>query len=141
MSCFGNLTGYGGVFCEKVHSISIASPEVYIAMQPPSRGIFHPRGNISLTFSTSLQHGILLFFSETTDKTVLPHRLLIVELYHGHVKISFSIETGEVDVSYSMANVRFSLKEKLTSRIFINVYFVIFFLNPSSRTVICIGLM
>ncbi|KAM3184572.1 hypothetical protein ACTXT7_008077 [Hymenolepis weldensis] len=96
-------SGHGGTFCEKVYSVSLASSDIHIPIQPPSRGCFVPRGNFSLTFSTTQQQGILFFFSESTEKTLSFHRFLIAELYHGHVKISFSIETGEVAVAYSMS--------------------------------------
>ncbi|VUZ54040.1 unnamed protein product [Hymenolepis diminuta] len=96
-------SGHGGTFCEKVYSVSLTTADVHIPIQPPSRGCFVPRGNFSLTFSTTQQQGILFFFSESTEKTLSSHRFLIAELYHGHVKISFAIETGEVAVAYSMS--------------------------------------
>ncbi|VDO14671.1 unnamed protein product [Rodentolepis nana] len=96
-------SGHSGTFCEKVYSVSFTSTDVYIPIQPPSRGCFVPRGNISLTFSTTQQEGILFFFSESAEKTLSFNRYLIAELYHGHVKISFAIETGEMAVAYSMS--------------------------------------
>lgn len=79
---------------------------MHVAVPPPSRGCFLPRGNISLTFSTNQQQGILFFFSETIDKTLSPHRFLIAELYQGRIKISFAIDAGEVATAYSMSMVR-----------------------------------
>uniref|UniRef100_A0A0R3W0Y6 Slit homolog 2 protein n=1 Tax=Taenia asiatica TaxID=60517 RepID=A0A0R3W0Y6_TAEAS len=95
--------GYGGNFCEKVFSLYIPSTDVHVAVQSPSRGCFLPRGNISLTFSTSQKQGILFFFSEAIDQTLSPHRFLIAELHQGHVKISFAIDAGEVGTAYSMS--------------------------------------
>ncbi|KAH9283513.1 Slit -like protein 2 protein [Echinococcus granulosus] len=77
--------------------------DVHVAVPSPSRGCFLPRGNISLTFSTSHQQGILFFFSEMINKTLLLRRFLIAELHQGHVKISFAIDAGEVGTAYSMS--------------------------------------
>ncbi|KAL5110934.1 hypothetical protein TcWFU_009486 [Taenia crassiceps] len=95
--------GYGGTFCEKVFALYIASTDTYVAVPSPSRGCFLPRGNISITFSTDQQQGILFFFSETIDETLSPHRFLIAELLEGHVKISFAIDAGEVTTAYSIS--------------------------------------
>ncbi|KAM7537665.1 hypothetical protein Aperf_G00000075381 [Anoplocephala perfoliata] len=95
--------GRGGTFCEKVYSFSTSSTDVHIPVKPPSRGCFLPRGNLSLTFSTNQQQGILLFFSEAMETNLSSHRFLVAELYHGHVKISFAIGAREVALAYSMS--------------------------------------
>ncbi|VDL35398.1 unnamed protein product [Hymenolepis diminuta] len=119
-------SGHGGTFCEKVYSVSLTTADVHIPIQPPSRGCFVPRGNFSLTFLTTQQQGILFFFSESTEKTLSSHRFLIAELYHGHVKISFAIETGEVAVAYSMSKVCFAdfLKCNVKSLISIVMFYL-----------------
>ncbi|VDM27603.1 unnamed protein product [Hydatigera taeniaeformis] len=99
-------TGYGGTFCEKVFSLYIASADVHVAVPFPSRGCFYPRGNISLTFSTDQQEGILFFFSEAIDEPLSSHRFLMAQLHQGHVKISFAIDTGGVATAYSVSMVR-----------------------------------
>uniref|UniRef100_A0A5K3EG44 Protein slit n=1 Tax=Mesocestoides corti TaxID=53468 RepID=A0A5K3EG44_MESCO len=95
--------GYAGTFCEKVHSLSITSKDAHVSVQPPSRGCFFPRGNISLAFATSQQHGILLYFTESEDVGESLHRFLALELYRGYVKISLALGAGNTALAYSIS--------------------------------------
>uniref|UniRef100_A0A8C5MI53 Slit homolog 1 protein n=1 Tax=Leptobrachium leishanense TaxID=445787 RepID=A0A8C5MI53_9ANUR len=72
------LPGFGGVKCEKLLSVNFIDRDTYLQFTDLQNW---PRANITLQVSTAEDNGILLYNGD--------HDHMAVELYQGHVRVSY----------------------------------------------------
>ncbi|KAJ0170078.1 hypothetical protein K1T71_014684 [Dendrolimus kikuchii] len=82
--------GYSGRLCEYLTSLTFSHNDSLIELEP-LRTL--PQANITLVFSTSQHHGVLMYFGENEH--------LAVELFNGRIRISYDVGNHPTSTMYS----------------------------------------
>ena len=82
--------GYSGKRCEYLTSLSFLHNTSYVEMEPLN---VHPRANVTITFATEQQNGVLLYTGERQH--------LAVELFRGRIRVSYDVGNYPVSTMFS----------------------------------------
>lgn len=82
--------GYSGKRCEYLTSLSFLHNTSYVELEPLN---LRPQANVTLTFATEQQNGVLLY---TGDK-----QHLAVELFRGRIRVSYDVGNYPVSTMFS----------------------------------------
>ncbi|CAG9106517.1 unnamed protein product [Plutella xylostella] len=82
--------GYSGRFCEYLTSLTFNHNDSLVELEPLRT---KPEANVTLVFSTTQKHGILMYFGDAEH--------LAVELFNGRVRISYDVGNHPTSTMYS----------------------------------------
>ncbi|XP_053623497.1 protein slit isoform X2 [Plodia interpunctella] len=82
--------GYTGRFCEYLTSLTFGHNDSLAELEPLRTA---PQANITLVFSTSQQHGVLMYFGDNEH--------LAVELFNGRIRVSYDVGNYPTSTMYS----------------------------------------
>ncbi|KAF9788977.1 hypothetical protein SFRURICE_016837 [Spodoptera frugiperda] len=82
--------GYSGRLCEYLTSLTFSHNDSLVELEPLRTT---PQANVTLIFSTTQLHGVLMYFGENEH--------LAVELFNGRIRISYDIGNHPTSTMYS----------------------------------------
>ncbi|XP_041968519.1 protein slit isoform X2 [Aricia agestis] len=82
--------GYSGRLCEYLTSLTFNYNDSFVEMEPLRTS---PQANVTLVFSTTQQHGVLVYFGASEH--------LAVELFNGRIRISYDVGNHPTSTMYS----------------------------------------
>ncbi|KAJ8705436.1 hypothetical protein PYW08_012482 [Mythimna loreyi] len=82
--------GYSGRLCEYLTSLTFSHNDSLVELEPLRTT---PQANVTLVFSTTQLHGVLMYFGENEH--------LAVELFNGRIRISYDIGNHPTSTMYS----------------------------------------
>ncbi|XP_060809370.1 protein slit isoform X2 [Amyelois transitella] len=82
--------GYSGRFCEYLTSLTFNHNDSLVELEPLRTA---PQANITLVFSTTQQHGVLMYFGDNEH--------LAAELFNGRVRVSYDVGNYPTSTMYS----------------------------------------
>lgn len=82
--------GYSGRLCEYLTSLTFSHNDSLVELEPLRTT---PQANVTLVFSTTQLHGVLMYFGENEH--------LAVELFNGRIRISYDIGNDPTSTMYS----------------------------------------
>ncbi|CAG9789758.1 unnamed protein product [Diatraea saccharalis] len=82
--------GYSGRFCEYLTSLTFNHNDSWVELEPLRT---QPQANVTLVFSTTQHHGVLMYFGDNEH--------LAVELFNGRVRVSYDVGNHPTSTMYS----------------------------------------
>ncbi|CAB3224476.1 unnamed protein product [Arctia plantaginis] len=82
--------GYSGRLCEYLTSLTFSHNDSLVELEPLRTA---PQANVTLVFSTTQLHGVLMYFGDNEH--------LAVELFNGRIRISYDIGNHPTSTMYS----------------------------------------
>ncbi|XP_045540917.1 protein slit [Papilio machaon] len=82
--------GYSGRLCEYLTSLTFNHNDSLVELEPLRTS---PQANVTLVFSTTQHHGVLLYFGDSEH--------LAVELFNGRIRISYDVGNHPTSTMYS----------------------------------------
>ncbi|XP_073964399.1 protein slit-like [Choristoneura fumiferana] len=82
--------GYSGRLCEYLTSLTFVHNDSFVELEPLRTS---PQANVTLVFSTSQHHGVLMYFGDNEH--------LAVELFNGRIRISYDVGNHPTSTMYS----------------------------------------
>ncbi|CAG4957394.1 unnamed protein product [Parnassius apollo] len=82
--------GYSGRLCEYLTSLTFNYNDSLVELEPLRTS---PQANVTLVFSTSQHHGVLMYFGDNEH--------LAVELFNGRIRISYDVGNHPTSTMYS----------------------------------------
>ncbi|KAL0853154.1 hypothetical protein ABMA27_012914 [Loxostege sticticalis] len=82
--------GYSGRFCEYLTSLTFSHNDSWVELEPLRTA---PQANVTLVFSTTQKHGVLMYFGDNEH--------LAVELFNGRVRVSYDVGNHPTSTMYS----------------------------------------
>ncbi|XP_072943224.1 protein slit [Epargyreus clarus] len=82
--------GYSGRLCEYLTSLTFNYNDSMVELEPLRTA---PQANVTLVFSTSQHHGVLMYFGDSEH--------LAVELFNGRIRISYDVGNHPTSTMYS----------------------------------------
>ncbi|XP_028156875.1 protein slit [Ostrinia furnacalis] len=82
--------GYSGRFCEYLTSLTFSHNDSWVELEPLRT---MPQANVTLVFSTTQKHGVLMYFGDNEH--------LGVELFNGRLRVSYDVGNHPTSTMYS----------------------------------------